>query len=259
MQTIARRATALAFTLALAPAALPAQDLPPASEIIDRYVEALGGREAVLSQPGSHAIGTFSMPAAGIEADLETYSARNPDRSITTIEIPGLGTIREGYTGEYAWAVDPNLGPRLLEGDELDAAREAASTLGQIRDASMFQERTTVEQTEMNGEACYRVRLVWNSGRESFDCYSVETGLMVAQERVQPSPMGEIPVVILIGDYQPFGGVLQYTRVTQQMMGQEQRIAVDSVEIREIDPAQFTPPASIQSLIEQKESDAVSP
>lgn len=257
IQTTSRRVLLLAIALAVTPGVVPAQDqdLPPAGDLIDRYVEALGGREAVLAQPGSHATGTFSMPAAGLEAPLEVYSASDPDRTITTVEIPGLGTVQEGFTGEYGWSVNPNLGPRVFEGEELAASRESASTMGQLRDASMFSERTTVEQTEMNGEACYRVKLVWNSGRETFDCYSVDTGLIVATEIVQPTPMGDIPVVSLIGGYESFGGVMTPTQVTQQMMGQEQSITIDSVEIVEVDPERFTPPASIQALIEQRQED----
>lgn len=257
MKKTSSRALTLAIALALAPAVLPAQDqdLPSAAQLIDRYVEALGGREAVLAQPGSHATGTFSMPAAGLEAPLEVYSASDPDRTITTVEIPGLGTVQEGFTGEYGWSVNPNLGPRVFEGEELAASRESASTLGQLRDPSMFSERTTVEQTEMNGQPCYKVKLVWNSGRETFDCYSMETGLIVATEMVQPTPMGDIPVVSLIGGYELFGGVMTPTQVTQQMMGQEQSITIDSVEIVEVDPERFTPPPAIQALIEQQASD----
>ena len=258
--TTARRAFVLAITLAMAPAALPAQDapeardLPPAEELIDRYVEALGGRAAVLALPGSHARGTFRMPAAGLEGPIEIYSGADPDRSVTVVEIPGLGTIREGYTGEYAWAMDPNMGPRLLEGDELAAARENSSTLGQLRDASMFTERTTVERTEMNDEPCYRVKLVWKSGRETFDCYSVETGLIVAREVIQPTPMGDIPVIALVGGYEEHGGVMMATEMRQQMMGQEQVVEVESIEIREVDPERFAPPAAVQALIDQRES-----
>lgn len=254
-KTIRRRALVLAVFI-LAPAALPAQeatpDLPPAAELIDRYVEALGGRDAIMAQPGSHVTGTFSMPAAGLEATLEVYSAADPDRTITIIEMAGVGTIQEGYTGEHGWSVDPNLGPRLLDGKELAATREGASTLGQLRDASMFSERTTVERAEMNGEACWKVKLVWNSGRETYDCYSVESGLIVATEIVQPSPMGEIPVVSLVSDYEEYGGVLTPTHVVQEMMGQRQIITVDTVEVGPIDPERFAPPAAIMTLIEQK-------
>lgn len=69
---------------------------------------------------------------------------------------------------------------------------EGANLLGALRDASLFTVRETVERTELNGAACYKVRLVWNSGRETHDCYGVDTGLMVAQVASQESPMGAI-------------------------------------------------------------------
>ena len=248
-------AVAAAFVFAFSPVSLPAQEqLPPAAEIIDRYVEAIGGRNAVLGHTGSHSTATFSMPMAGIEADMDVLSSTEPIRSITIIEIPGIGTIQEGYTGEYAWSMDPNMGPRLLEGRELEAAREGAMIGAGLRDPSLFTERTTAGRTEMNNEACYRVKLVWKSGRETHDCYSVETGLLVAVEATQPTPMGDIPVVSLMGEYTEFGDVLSPTRVVQQMMGQEQVITIHTVEYGEIDEEGFAPPAAIQTLIEQKES-----
>ena len=246
------------LALVFAPAALDAQaaatDLPPAEEVIDRYIEAIGGRDVYLSQPASHATGTFSIPMAGLEATMDIYSDIDPNRMLTVIEIPGMGMVYEGYTGKYGWALDPTLGPRLLEGKELASLREGASTEGSLRDASMFSKRATVEETEMNGEACYKVQLVWNSGRETFDCYSVESGLRVASETVQSTPMGEIPVVSLFSDYMEFGGILMPTRVRQQMMGNEQVITVDSVEFGNVGDEQFTPPPAIRTLIEQEES-----
>jgi hypothetical protein len=243
-----------AAALAPTPAAGQDAELPPAAEVIDRYVEAIGGRETLLSRPSSHATGTFSLPMAGLEAPIEVFSASDPTRMLTVVTIPGMGEIMEGYTGEHGWSMDPNMGPRLLDGLELASMAENSSTEGSLRDASMFSERTTVERAEMNGEACYKVRLVWNSGREIFDCYSVETGLRVATESVQETPMGDVPVVSLLSGYEAVDGVLMATKVTQQMMGQEQIITLDSVEFTDLDAERFTPPAAIQTLIDQRDS-----
>src|SRR4051812_18527590 len=45
----------------VAPAA-PSTALPSARSIIDRYVEAIGGRKAILAHTSTHASGTMSMP-----------------------------------------------------------------------------------------------------------------------------------------------------------------------------------------------------
>jgi hypothetical protein len=250
-----RRVLVGALLLALAPAAVVAQDgLPPASELIDRHVEAIGGRDAVLAPAGSHSTGSFSMPAAGLEARMEVFASSRPARMVSMIEIPGLGTIQQGFTGEYGWSVDPNLGPRLLDGLELAAIEEGVSNEASLRDPSMFTERTTVERTEIDGDACYRVRLVWKSGRETFDCYSVESGLLIASESDEETPMGTIPVVTLMRDYQQFGGILSPTLIVQRMMGQEQIVTIELVEYGEIQADRFAPPPAIETLIQGRES-----
>ncbi|NIP78356.1 MAG: hypothetical protein GWM90_03805, partial [Gemmatimonadetes bacterium] len=199
----ARRVAFAALATALAvPASARSQDaLPSAEDVIDRYVESIGGRDRVLSREGSRSTGTFSMPAAGIEGTVEVITGSSPTRVLSRFEIPGLGTILNGYTGEVGWSMDPNLGPRLLEGKELAAVVEGSSRHASVRDASLFDARETVEETEMNGESCYKVRLLWKSGRETFDCYSKESGLLVASIATQESPMGEIEGVTLMSEY----------------------------------------------------------
>lgn len=256
-----RRLMAVLLLTAAAPVVAAAQDqdsarseLPPAADLIGRYIEAIGGRDAITSQPDSRTIGTFSMPAMGIQGKLEVLAARHPTRLRSLVNIPGLGDIERGYTGEVGWALDPNTGPRLLEGKELAAMVDGASDAGSLRDPSMFTTRETVEKTELNGEPCYKVRLVWNSGRETFDCYSADTGLLVGTTSTEETPMGPIEVVSLLDDYKKFGDLLMATKVTQQMLGQEQVMTVDSVDYGPIDSGKFTPPQAIQTLIDQQKS-----
>jgi zinc protease len=250
----ARRTLFAALVLALAqPSLARAQDsLPPAGEIIDRYVAAIGGRDLVLSKEGNRATGQFAMPAAGIEGTMEMIATGSPTRVKMQVVIPGLGEILNGYTGEVGWSVDPNMGTRLLDGLELAAMVEGASPEGSIRDPSMFEVRETVERTELNGQECYRVRLVWKSSRETFDCYSVETGLLVGTTATQETPMGDVEAVTIMEDYQEVEGILTPMRMTQQVLGQEQLFTLDSVEYTAIDPAEFEPPAAIQTLIDRQ-------
>jgi hypothetical protein len=235
-----------------APAPGTAQDaLPAAEEIIDRHVQAIGGRDAVLRHASSRVTGTFAMPAAGIEGTLVVLAAR-PNLNMTRVEIPGLGTILSGFDGEVGWSMDPNLGPRLLEGNELEATKEGSSQLAAVRDPSLFDVRETVERAEMNGQPCFKVRLVWKSGRESFDCYSIETGLLVGGLSRQDSPMGTIETVTLLDDYREVDGVRSATRIRQQVLGQEQVMILDTIEYDVVEPDAFTPPDPIRVLIEQR-------
>lgn len=146
-------------------------------------------------------------------------------------------------------APDGIQGPRLMTGAELAQTREEASFASSIRDPSVVSSTETVEQTEMNGEACWRVKLTWNSGRESFDFYSVESGLLVGSTINQESPMGTIQVTTLLDEYREFGGFRMPTRMTQQMMGQEQVMVIENVEFPAPDESVFALPPEIQALV----------
>jgi hypothetical protein len=92
------------------------------------------------------------------------------------------------------------------------------------------------------------VRVVSRSGRESFDCYAVDTGLLVASVSTQESPMGSMTITTQLGEYKQFGNVRMPTRMTQEMMGQQQTMTITSVEFDVVDDAAFSLPAEIQAL-----------
>ena len=63
------------------------------------------------------------------------------------------------------------------------------------------------------------------------------------------TPMGPIPITSIASDYQKIGKLTQPMQMTQQMMGQEQKITLTSIEYDKVDPSVFEPPAAIKALI----------
>lgn len=244
------RLGALALTVAVAvPGAATAQDLPPAQDLIDRYVEAIGGREAAESAVATRATGTFEMPAMGVSGELVTVN--RPDGAMAMkVTIPGMGEMLSGYTGEVGWSVDPMAGPRLLAGGELDAMREQSDPRYQVRDPDLFESFETVGENTFDGEGCWEVRYAWVSGRESTECYSKDSGLVIAVTAMQETPMGEVPVVSRLTDYQRFGDLLYPTVIRQEAMGQEQVMTLVNIETGEVDLSLLEPPAAIMTLVQ---------
>lgn len=236
-------------TVALAPTPGTAQDLPPAQEIIDRYVEAIGGREAAVAAVSTRSTGSLSMPAMGVSGDMEIVSSAEGALTMR-VTIPGMGDMLSGYTGEVGWSMDPMTGPRLLEGGELDAMREQAEPLYAVRDGSLFESYETTGENSYDDEACWEIHYVWKSGREVTECYSKDTGLVIAQSSAQETPMGVIDVLSRLTNYEQFGDLLVATRVSQSMMGQEQIIEIDDIQTEEVDLSLLEPPAAIQTLIQ---------
>jgi hypothetical protein len=225
--------------------------LPTGRAIIDRYVAAIGGRDAVLRHQSIRSVGTFEMPAAGVKGDL-TIVQMAPNKMAMTIDLPGVGQMVSGYDGTVGWSINPMQGPRVLEGKELAQLREDAGPAAMLRSPDRIRSSETLELTTMNGKPCYRVKITYHSGRESFDCYSSETGLLVSMTQTQESPMGAVQVTTLFDDWKEFGSLKSATKVRMQMLGQEQLLTVDRIEFdRPEDAKAVEVPEQIKPLVKK--------
>ena len=229
---------------------VPAAVLPPAATLVAKYSAAIGG-PALMKVQQITTKGGMSMSAAGINATFEMVQlAPNKMQMMTT--IPGVGNIQLGYDGTTAWSMDPMQGPRILAGREADEVREEADPRAAARAPDLFSAMQTVADTTMAGERCYLVKLTWKSGRETFDCYSVASGLMIGSKSVQQTAMGAIPVATEYSDYKKFGDFMMPTKATQSMMGQQQVMTISSVEVGTGAGVSIVAPPEITALIKKQ-------
>lgn len=224
-----------------------ASDLPEARTLVDRHLDALGGRDAVLARMGGSMTGRFEMPAVGLAGTLSSAS-RYPDHRVIHIEIPGVGEILSGYDGEVLWSMDPFSGPRILEGSERVRDLEQSSRGALVRDPEAVESLETVALAEVEGQACHQVRVVWPSGAESMDCYSVATGFLLGTVSSTESPMGVMEVETIYQEYREVGGVTMATRTLQRMMGQEQILVFESYDPTPPSDDRFILPPAVQAL-----------
>ncbi len=228
-----------------------ATSLPAARTIIDRYVQAIGGREAVLRHNSIRSVGSFEMPAAGVKGNLTVVQVA-PNRMAMRMELPGMGQMVTGFDGTTGWSVNPMQGPRVLEGKELDQLREDSGPAAMLRPADRIRSAETIELTTMNGQPCYKVKITTISGRESFDCYGTQTGLLVGMTQTQESPMGAVQVTTLFDEYKEFSGLKAATKVRLQMMGQEQVLTIDRVEFNHPEDAKaIEVPEQVKPLVKK--------
>lgn len=115
------RPSALAALAALALLAAPAARAaitPEARAVLDRYVEASGGREAWERTRTSRLVGTISV--FGLQGRIESWR-RAPDRRANTVAI-GPFQLKDWTSGDRAWRVDPSGKLLVLDGKDLEQA-----------------------------------------------------------------------------------------------------------------------------------------
>ncbi|MFQ5742092.1 MAG: hypothetical protein ACE5HV_00740 [Acidobacteriota bacterium] len=226
-----------------------AQELPPVSEVIAAYVAAIGGQEQILSHRSSHAAGRFELPGQGLVGSIDIYAAA-PNKLLVTTDFEGVGRTRTGFDGEVGWATDPMMGPRLLRGKELEQLRDEADFYSELHDPANFVSMETVAAVEFDSGPSYKVRLVRHSGREFFEYFDRQTGLMVGHQGTQDSVMGSIEVTSIFADYKEFSGMLVPAKVSQQYgPGQSAVTTLMAVEFDNVPADRFEPPAEIKALL----------
>jgi hypothetical protein len=230
-----------------APAAKPAE-LPTARVVIDRHIEAVGGRAVIMKHSSTHLKGTISIPSAGISGPFEVFAAK-PNKMTSKATLAGLGDFIEGYDGKIAWSVNPSTGPMLAQGKELEQKKFDADFYGDLRESGKYESMTVTEQTTFDGRPCYKVTLVRKGGGEDIEYYDVATGLKAGATMTRESPMGAITVTQIQTDYKKFGDLMQPSTLKQSAMGMEQIITITSAEYDKVDPAVFELPAVIKGLV----------
>jgi len=225
------------------------KDTPPATDVLARYMKAVGGEEAIRKHKSRTAHGTFSLAAQGIEGKILLYAAV-PDRYYLQIDIPGLGLTRTGYDGTVAWIDQPMMGPMLLEGESLAQMRDEADYYELIYDPSEYSTLENVGPAQIQGHDCWKIHLVRPSGFEEYEYFDQNTGLVAAREGEQESPLGTVNVLTLITRHREFDGVLYPTDMEQELMGMTQVMSFTDVTFDDVPDSVFVLPREIQALVD---------
>ncbi|HEX9935704.1 MAG TPA: hypothetical protein VGB15_01225 [Longimicrobium sp.] len=233
-----------AFALAAHAGTARAQQLPPARQIVDRYVEAVGGRAAIAQLDSRHMVGEMQGPRLTVQ--VESFAAR-PNRIVVVMIIDGA-TITTGYDGQVGWQVLPTTGPRrVVDAMELRQLLDNAQFDRNLDPAAGSTSMTTVGERTVAGRACWEVKIVRARGVESTHCYDKETGLLIGTRSKEGSRMGEVDVDAVILDYRDFGGVKLPTRIVTTLMGQQWVTAFRTVSHEPIPASRFEPPAAVRA------------
>ena len=184
---------------------------PTADQVLDKYIEALGGAQKLAAVNSFTASGSaIGYGELGGNADF-TLLAKSPNQRAILISYkdtqrPSSSWAFDGRTG---WIKTPRglLGEYELVGSELDGARFEAQLAfpGQIKQAL----------TNWRGAALRSVGdrdfvVVQGSGPRGFLAtlyFDPKTGLLARLVRYGPSPIGRMPTQIDYSDYRDVNGV----------------------------------------------------
>ena len=222
--------TTLIGLVAAAIAPVFAQDqLPSGATIVDKYIEATGGKAAYQKIHSAVVTGSILLGATGIKGTVTVHQAE-PALMLTEINIEGIGKIQEGSDGTVAWSVSAIQGARLKDGEEKAAALREAAMHSDVNWRDYFTKAETVGVESVDGKACYKVVLTPKEGSPETRFYDKDTNLLLRSTRTLKSPMGDLDAESTAGDYRRDGDILSAHKMIQKVASQELVTTIDSIQ-----------------------------
>jgi hypothetical protein len=198
---------ALLLVLAACSAVVQAQEAPTVDDILNHYIRALGGKAAIQRLRSRVAKGTIVIAGSGLEGTVQTW-LMYPDKLLVVTELPGVGTLRQGYDGTLGWSEDPQSGLRLITGAELADLRRTADLERAIRMKDVYPGLALKERTTLNVQDAWLLETTLDSWTYRF-YFNVKSGLITRLEMEQPLDSGATSTVVLVpDDYRPVAGVM---------------------------------------------------
>lgn len=212
-------AAAVAFALALSPGPLWARQArkaqgaraqgaaPTVRQIIDKYVEAIGGEAAHRKLTSRVAKATFVIEGAQSLTGRAVTYAKAPAKSLVVLELPGVGVGRDAFDGAVGWSQEPGGEPRTLSGAELAEAKVDGDFYKEIRLTELFPRLTLKGTEKVGGKTAYKVEGVSAEGYTETMYFDAESGLLLRTDSLEQTPEGGEVVEIHYDDYREVDGV----------------------------------------------------
>lgn len=241
--------TVLALSASLAQEAAP----PTAEQILDRYVEVTGGKDAYEKVKSMTMTGTVEIKGQGIKGEIRAYRA-DGGKQYTIIDLPGIGKQEEGSDGNTVWDKTV-LGPRIKTGVEkflVTCAKSALSEYGKgsLEKDSCYAKVDFVAEEVIDGKPAYHLRLTPKQGRAEDQYFDKQSGLLVRTRVVMPSPMGEVPITSTVSEYREIEGIKTPVKVTNDMGAVAMVMSLNEVKFNAVIPEQmFNLPPEIDALV----------
>jgi len=218
----------------------PATHLPEATEVLDKYVVALGGApaiEKIASRIGSGKVTFAAGPALPVQ-----IAWKAPGKQIMTIHLPSGDSIT-AWNGHTGWLSAPGApvhetGEADFEGARLDADLQLPVHLKQ-----MFSDFKVIDQERIRDHDAVLL-LASSPGLTSLELFfDKDSGLLLRQLRFSKSPLGLNPTRIDYDGYKDFDGVKVPLHVTIARPITRLEIQFDQVTQNiPVDDAQFEAP-----------------
>ncbi|HJS23221.1 MAG TPA: c-type cytochrome, partial [Pyrinomonadaceae bacterium] len=221
------------------PSPTPAASLPSVKQILDRYVQALGGAEALTKITSRSAKGS-RIGADGVLVPEEVHQ-KAPDKILTVTSYPNV-VFSNGFNGTAAWAHSSREGATPLPEQLLVQIKRDAVFYKELKTGELYSSLTVLGRGSVRDAEAYVIQATPVNGAVEKLFFDVATGLLVRRYTESDTPLGKLPLQMDYEDYREIDGIKQPFLIHWSMPGRIWGRKIDEIKQNvQLDDARFNP------------------
>jgi zinc protease len=180
--------------------------MPTADQVLDHYVQAIGGRAAWLKLNSRVSKGSIEIPAMNNLTGTVEIHEKAPNFMLAVINLGGAA-FEQGFDGNIGWSNNPQNGLRELSGGELDDARREANFYHALELRKNYTKITVTGIERVDEHDTYALEARRAQGAPDKMYFDMQTGLMVRSVNQRYTPDGVTEFTADVDDYTEVDGV----------------------------------------------------
>ena len=198
-----------------------------AQQVIDKYITAIGGKDALLKIQDMTTQMTTEVQGTPV---LITRKDKAPNKSMMAITVMGNVMMKKVSDGQKATQTAQGQSKKL-EGKEADEMLVQDALFPELRYAENKVTSILDGAEKVDGKDTFKVKNTTPSGLIWTDFFDAGTGLKLQTMSMQKGPQGEVAQIVSYGDYKAVNGVMVPHQIKQPMGPMTLIMAVEKVEV----------------------------
>jgi hypothetical protein len=206
----------------------PSTVLPDVSQVINHYMEAVGGLAAWKKLTSRVSMGTIEVTSMNLSGTVVIHE-KAPDKILTIIIIAG-SAFRQGFDGTVGWAEDPADGLREQTGAELAESKRQSDFYSPFDLRDHYSKLTLLGSEKVGELETYVLEAALPEGGEPDKLYfDARTGLPARLVSQHHTPEGVSRLQEDFSDYREVDGVKLPFTISQTSSESSFTVKIDEV------------------------------
>jgi photosynthetic reaction center cytochrome c subunit len=199
-----------------------APSLPTVDQVLAKYVQALGGEQALRKVTSRSVTATWELPTGpggntAVPAQLKRYD-KAPNLTLS-INHTAMYTTVQGFDGTTAWLEDAKGVVTEAPAIDLGHLKRSADLYGSLDLKQQYTGLTVAGTEKVNGRDAYVLVGTPKGENPARLFFDTQTGLLLREVFTVPTPIGDNPTAVEYDDYRDTGSGVKFPFVIRSIPG----------------------------------------